>query len=423
MTRRNRQKILYLLIVCFFYQSRGLICEAQNVTSPYSILGIGDIETKDFGRYFFTGNAAVGRRDPSIYNISNPASLSSLTLKNINFDMVFRGKVSTFQMPGETTTTQPTKDFIVKRVSLAFKPSEKTGIAFGLKPYSTVNYQFLENQSILDGNTIIKKYIEGSGGINQAYFSAGRSLSKKLSVGITTSFLFGSLQRNTQYLSDNVDLNIVKEDRDHYTGFIFQGGVQYYTTGKKWSQIIGITSSISTGLKGQLSTEYFDTGDTIKKKVEDGRSFKLPATFAIGYSATYNKKTTFSAEAAYSNWKYQKADYINSYTNPTLSLSAGMEFSLQTDNPAGAKNKPYVGWGVHAENSYLRIKNQKLNDFSFSFGGGLSPFRNVSVYSGIEFGIRGDKTKDQIREKYTQFVLGITLRDLWLGTKKYGRYY
>lgn len=418
-----RLKILCHTFISITSQILTFACSAQNVTSPYSILGIGDIETKDIGRYFITGSSAVSRRDPGTYNISNPASLSSLTLKTMNLDLAFRGKTSTFLVPGETISSETTKDFIVKRISLAFKPSEKTGIAFGLKPYSTVNYKFQEDQTILDGNTLVSKYIDGSGGINQVYFSVGKSLTKKLSVGITSSFLFGSLQKNTQYLSNDISLYILRQEKDYYTGMSAQGGIQYNTIGKKWSHIFGITSSISTGLKGQLTTEYNTTEEVIEKNVDEKRSFNLPTTLNIGYSATYKNKVTFTTELAYNYWKYQKLDYTNSYTQPSISLSAGMEFSLNTANPAGIKSKPYIGWGVRAENSYLRIKNNPIPDYSFSLGGGLTAFKNVAIYTGIEIGVRGDKSKDQIREKYTQFILGINLKDIWLGTKKYGRYY
>ncbi|MEI9958396.1 MAG: hypothetical protein WDM90_19300 [Ferruginibacter sp.] len=58
---------------------------AQNVSSPYSILGIGDIESDDYGRYSASGSAAVPGGNPGYYNFSNPASLTGNTLQNHQF--------------------------------------------------------------------------------------------------------------------------------------------------------------------------------------------------------------------------------------------------------------------------------------------------------------------------------------------------
>jgi len=411
-----------ILFLSIFFSS-----EAQNVSSPYSILGIGDVDTKDFGRYFSSGNASIARRDATSYNFSNPASLTSLPFKTMHFDIAMRGKSSSFAFQGIDTATSITKDFIFKRATMAFKVSKKTGIAFGLRPYSSVNYKFQKDKVILDGNTSYTKYIEGYGGINQFYASAGTELNKRLSAGITTSWLFGSLQRTTLYSGSSISLGILKHETDFYTGAIFQGGLQYYSLpGRKWRHQLGLTTSVSTGLSGELTTEYIENDISIKSNTETGRNFKLPITVGIGYSAVSKDRLTLSVEGNFYNWSYQKVDYSNSFTYPAFRLSAGMDYSFKrVVNNVLYNNmsyeKSYISWGINIENSYLRIKNNPLWDYSFSLGGGLNITRNISVYTGLEVGIRGNKALDQIKEEYTQYTFGFTVKDIWLGPrfKKY----
>lgn len=394
-----------------------LLLVAQNVTSPYSILGIGDLDTKDFGRYFVSGSASIARRDAEAYNFSNPASLSSLPYKTMHFDVAMRGRISTFSSPEVDTVTRPSQDFIIKRVTLAFKLNQKTGIAFGFRPYSSVNYQFQLEQPILDGNTFYTKFIDGSGGINQVYFSAGTSLNKRMSAGFTASWLFGSLQKVTEYSSTSIFLDITKQENDFYYAGLFQGGFQYYSLpGKKWRHQVGITGSVSTNLSGELITEYTGSGVSIQKDIESGRNFKLPVTVGLGYSAVKNDKLTLSVEGNYYHWPYQEVEFSNSYTYPAVRISAGMEYSFKNKQWNNAYEKGFIGWGINAENSYIRIENDYLWDYSLSLGGGLN-LKNVSLYSGIEVGIKGNKGKAQIRESYTQYVLGITLKDIWIGPK------
>lgn len=203
--------------------------KAQNVSSPYSILGIGDIENNDYGRYSASGSASVSRREINYYNFSNPASLTVMPYKAINLDFGLRGRVSKFKLPGADTLTQPTKDFIVKRVTLAFKVTPKVAFAFGLKPYSSVNYKYLTSTALNDGNTDLIKSADGSGGLYQSYFSLAKSFGKHFSVGGTASWLFGSLHSTTEYYNSLIALDVIKTEDNFYNAAGILGGLQYYT--------------------------------------------------------------------------------------------------------------------------------------------------------------------------------------------------
>ena len=416
-------KYISTLLATIFAVVPVIFLKAQNVTSPYSILGIGDVDTKDFGRYFATGNASIAQRNTASYNFSNPASLTSLPFKTMNFDLAMRGRSSFFSAPGVDTSTGITKDFIVKRISMAFRLSQKTAVAFGLKPYSSVNYKYSSYKTILDGNTSYTKSVDGSGGINQVYTSLGRSFGKRFSAGITTSWLFGSLQRETGYSAGAIDLLTTQKETNFYNGAIFQGGLQYYSLpGKKWQHQIGLTFSAGTNLTGNLTTEYLENDTAVSTQVDNAQKFKLPTTIGVGYTAILDNKLSFSAEANYYNWPYQKVNYTNSYTDPSMRISIGMEYSKKVRNMNMINEKYYLGWGASIENSYIRIQNNYLTDYSFSFGGGYNLSRGVSVYGGFEIGNKGNKNYDQIKESYTQFILGITLKDIWIGPKVYRRY-
>lgn len=410
-----RRFVAYSGFFAIIYSIGCLEASAQNVTSPYSILGIGDIDTKQPGRYFISGNTALARRDIWAYNSSNPASLTALPFKTIHFDAFMQGKVSTFSVPEDDTATSPSRDFVMRRISMAFKVNNKTGFAFGLQPYSGVNYKLHEVKTVPDGTSSYDKEIDGSGGINQVYFSLGTSLGKKLSVGVTASYLFGSLNRSTRYYNSFMDMT--KQEYDFYWGGLFTGGIQYYSLpGKKWQQRLGAVVSVSTNLHGQLTTEYTDNGTSINKTIEDDRFFNLPVSAGIGYSATNTNGLTLSVEGNYYNWKYQEVNYTNSYTYPSLRASAGLEYSFSKKEIPGLETA-FVGMGITAQNSYIRVRGDKLWDMSVSLGGGMNLTRSLAFYTGLDIGKKGDKKSGKIQENYTQFVFGITLKDIWLGPK------
>jgi len=414
------QKKIILFFIVLLISTASI---AQNVSSPYSILGIGDIENNDYGRYNASGNAAVSRREAGFYNFSNPASLTAMPYKAINFDFALRGRVSKFKLQGADTLTAATKDFIVKRVSIAFKVTKTTAFAFGIRPYSSVNYQYAAVAAISDGYDVYLKNVDGSGGINQTYFSFAKAINQHVSVGATASWLFGSLQNTTAYYNPAIGLDITRTAHDFYNAAGLQGGIQYYSlAGKKWQHTFGLTANVYTKLKGENTTEYLESGSALKTLSPVNIEFKTPVTVSAGYSIANRQGISFHVQGTYNKWPTQKVNYKNSFTKDAYGVNAGVEYSKRIITPNVILEKYYVAMGVRMEQSYLLINNRHINDYAVSFGGGKNISQILSVNTGIEFGRRGSASLNQIQENYFQFNVGFTLKNFWFGTKRFGRY-
>jgi len=396
---------------------------AQNVSSPYSILGIGDIDNNDYGRYSASGSATVSRRDADSYNFSNPASLTAIPYKTLNFDFGFRGKVSKFKLVGADTLSSPSKDFIIKRVSLAFKVTKKTGIAFGLKPFSSVNFQYTADASLSDGNADYLKYTEGSGGINQVYFSIGREIKSRLSVGATASWLFGSLQNSIEYYNPQLALDITRKTANFYNSAGLQGGLQYYTKpNKTWQHIFGLTATAYTSLQGEQTTDYEEAGVNIKTLAAEKIKFEMPVSVIAGYSITNKHGSSFHLQGDYHNWGTKKLNYTNTYIKDAYGLHAGFEYSSKASTSKFTYEKYHLAIGARFESSYLVLGNDHLDDYAITLGGGKNLSRFISLNAGFEIGQRGSSSLNQIQENYYQFNIGLTLKDIWFGTKRFGRF-
>ncbi len=395
----------------------GGIANAQNVTSPYSTLGLGDIDTKTTGRYAISGSAAVSRRNSNAYNDANPASLTSLALKVVNFDLLGRGRASSFQAGTADTISAVSKDFVIRNISLAFRPHLRTGFAFGLKPYSSVNYKYTLPDAVynneLNGYT---RSVGGTGGINQVYASFGYALSRHLSAGVTASYLFGTTQKNTNYFDPGVSLDISRESYQFYSGSTVLAGLQYYTDAKRnWQHTIGWTGTIGTDLKGYAKTEYLSADSVFLENSNGSVSFDMPASTSLGYTASNKQGLSLSAQAAYYHWPRQQLNYTNTYTSPSVRLSAGWEYAKTARSLTGDAyyEKFYLGMGAVAQNSYYHLSGNKIWDYSVTLGGGYNFSGSFQLHSGIEFGYKGQQDLGQIRERYTQFTLGVTIRSLW----------
>ena len=408
-------------VVAFFMMMVN--APAQNTTSPYSILGVGDIETKDFGRWYGMGSTSLAMSSPYYINASNPASLMALDERVMNFDLANRGKSANFMYPTTDTFTATTKDFSVRRISLAFKPNKNWAFSVGLKPYSTINYMLVEVNPAFNNSSLLAKTVDGSGGLNQVYIAYARKLGKNLSMGLTTSYYFGSANIKTDYYGTALSSSLNRQEYNIMSAFQFQLGLQYnMQISPAVKQHFGITLSNPATVTQRLETEYFSNEVSVKKNNETKRNFELPLTAGAGYAITFNDKITFGADAVFSNWKKQKVDYPNSYTTPSARLNAGFEYVKKRKIKGYAFENWYLQAGFNYENNYISVQNRDLNSYGITAGFGKNLSRMLSVYTGYEFGKKGNKSSGQITEQYSQFILGFTLKEFWFNYSKYGRY-
>jgi hypothetical protein len=265
--------------------------------------------------------------------------------------------------------------------------------------------------------------VEGNGGINQVFVSAGRILNSHWSAGITASWLFGTIQRATFYYGSSISLDLLQKEDNFLNAAKAQAGVQYYTTpGRKWQHTAGLTVSAATALQGQLTSSYSENGSIITEAFSDGERYQLPVSVGAAYTATLRGRLSISAQASYYHWKKQPVNYKNSYTAPAARLGAGLQYSFFKNTFQGKIERSFLAIGLSAGNNYIRINNRQLRDYSVTAGGGFNPFPHISLYSGLEWGVKGRTSLSQVQENYMQFSLGIILKDFWMGTKKTGRF-
>src|ERR1700760_1909338 len=97
---------MYLLTHNFFSKKHNLLTVmilmgclqtfSQNVTSPYSIIGIGDIESSYFNRTSGMANTGIAYRNSGYIILNNPASLSDLQNQLFLVELAGRGKFVSF---------------------------------------------------------------------------------------------------------------------------------------------------------------------------------------------------------------------------------------------------------------------------------------------------------------------------------------
>lgn len=397
---------------------------AQNSSSPYSVLGIGDIENSSFNRYTGMANAGVALSDSKNINNSNAASLTGLNQHFYTFEISTRYKQAIFDGAGVTAPDNKSGDFAVRRINLGIKVSKRWGSSVGLQPFSTANYSYSAYKNIQGTLKNVAASYEGDGGVNQFYWANGYQLTKNTSIGVTSSFLFGSLQQTENLISsDNTTASLTTKKniflRNYYFNFAMQTG---FKINSKWQTRYGLTYSPKTDLYAEYTTDVTSSdGVSIKNEITKNDFFTLPGSFNAGIAFIKNAEYTYTINAQSQNWgalNYRGTNYQLINSNK---LSLGFQHSKTEKNYyKQVYEKSYFQLGLYAGQSYLKVKNIPITDFGGSIGYGINSRTSpISLLMALEGGRRGTSNKNILSENYINLNFTFSYVDVLFRGKKY----
>lgn len=420
--------------------------------SPYSRFGIGDLADDNLHHLKQMSGLGSSYADAFHINIMNPASYSHL--RTTSFDLgvyANRGVIKS----DDVTAKQWTGN--LEYISLAFplynplnqlldreERKFSLGMAFTIKPHSTVSYDISSQSEIDSIGSIVRSY-NGTGGSYK--FLWGNSMKyKNLSLGLNLGYLFGNIDYNRNI--DFVDLNNARVNRftNEYTlkGFLYDFGLLYtHVLNKKDLESdqavqaknlnIGLTLNSATGFSTNSDITYIgefivgnsvniDTASTSQRGIEgDGR---LPGTIGLGVNYQQGDKFALGIDYRRSGWSkyYNEANKeAENVFNDTQSFAIGGYFRPNYKSFTNYWHRVYYRFGVYHKEDPRVIQGTQMKKQGVTMGLGL-PFvfqRKVShVNLGVDIGRRGWDTP--ISENYVRFTLGFTFNDdEWFVKRKY----
>ena len=167
-------------IITFLFITH-LVSAQKGTLSPYSFYGLGEplfegtIDQRSMG-------GLVAHVDSIHFNILSPASLADLKL--INYAVGANHSSRKFSSEDNSTNNVTAG---IDYMSVAI-PTKYFGFGFGLIPKTAVGYRLSVDDQV-DGVNTNSNY-EGSGGINQVFFSLGFSPVKNAGIGLAVHYNF-----------------------------------------------------------------------------------------------------------------------------------------------------------------------------------------------------------------------------------------
>lgn len=403
----NRYLFTLLLMISF----RAV---AQDYNAPYSIYGVGDLEQRFYDRSIGMANSSLSLVSSPMYQfLKNPASLSGLERSNLYVNMALTGRTVTYAGDVIDEGNRSTRDFSIKSFSLATKLNNYWASSIGFMPLSYAGYRYTATKTVEGSDDTYGGDYEGDGGLYNVYWNNALALGKHFSVGVRSSFIFGSLNLTETLSGEALASPIVTKTRDYYNNFRFEFGSIYRgKVSKDWMLALGGKFTTQTALNSDRTVTITE-GTTIIKEDEQAKGdvFYLPVSYDAGISFTHKNRLTFAVDYTYQPWSdLQQRGYGYSLID-SRRLSAGIQFSNQVEAWGRRYEKNYIQAGFFTNNSYLRVRNTPINEIGGSIGYGGYLTGNLFYGLSLEAGRRGTIANGLIKENYVQGTLTLSLRE------------
>lgn len=446
-----------VLLACAAPVAASAQTSSINAFSPYTMYGIGEVNTPGTMVMRSMGGAGVAMRSVNSVNLLNPAAHSAAPRKTFLFN---------FGLEGQNFYNAQTAEGIAKRTSyntfnfhdIAFQmPLGKgLGLGFSLTPYSSVGYRMKYDHSLdpsdpVAGNVGLVRYnYEGEGDVTQVKLGVGWEIFRNFSFGAALQYYWGNINRSfvmtpVPFVGEGTYSSTVGEDK--YGVSSFKGSV-----GVQWSPIRNTKRALTIGAAyefgGDLSprvTKRIYVGDLYSSIVHDDVSqlpLVLPRQLTAGVHYQ-NTRWNLCLDYVYQDWGSRnsgsvstgvsgadRTSYEVAYTN-TGTLRAGAEFSPNRYDV----RRPLRRWYYRAGFSYgsynQTFNGHALSQYAATLGVGIPVnfFAFSSIDVGVEYGRRGYNIAERVglvRQQYFKIAVGFSLfasstenQEYWFMRPKY----
>lgn len=320
--------------------------------------------------------------------------------------------------------------------------SQRLTSVIGLAPYSEADYNSYYEYSLPDSTTV-RENNTARGGLNQLFLSFGYDVTRHLSLGLQSGFIFGSINsENFSQLKTAIDSEYANRSGQvqevYHKAFAFKPSVFYTIPIKTLRDSsmffnIGATYSFVTGTRGDGKTTFENRniyGIVLSDSTVEsgGVTTPFPSELAIGVALQKGRVWSVGADFTYSTWMStgtnptQGFDYINAYR-----LSVGAETKLLGEYRSLTPKTPVIRIGAAVQRLPFLIQNSYINDYSVSIGASIpvgrlnpadknQPLNKVSL--AITGGSQGSKSLGPGQEYYVRLSAGILITDKWFTRRR-----
>jgi hypothetical protein len=406
------RRIWFTIIFSVLLISMGF---SQTNNQPYSIHAIGDITDNIINRTSGLASTGIAYRNNRYLITNNPASLSALDNQFFAGEIGVNGQYIDYSGNSVSQTNHQSSDITFKRFALGTKIFRHWGSAVGLVPYSEENYEYSGNRPIGGTGLTLPTYDEGYGGINKVFWANGYEFLNHFSIGITTSYLFGSINNKNIILGQGTSIYLSKNNNTFFDNLYLDYGLQYYgSINAHWDFTVGAVFANQQNLRTETNINVIDLDSNVLRNKATVGNYTIPTSYGIGFSLTRNKKYTLVADYKFQNWSSLRSSTGDFFYENSQRASVGIEISNKKVAYNTLYETSFFQAGFYYNKTYLIVNGTAINDIGGSIGIGVNSKRSIlSFMVVLQYGIKGTTANNLLRENYGNLSFIFSMRDFW----------
>jgi hypothetical protein len=402
----------FTVIFTVLFISTGM---GQTNNEPYSIHAIGDITDNIINRTSGMASTGIAYRNNRWLITNNPAALSALDNSFFCGEIGVNGQYIDYSGTPVSQTAHQSSDITFKRFAFGTKIFKHWGSSVGLVPYSEENYEYSGSRPIGGNGGTLPTYDQGYGGVNKVYWANGYQISPHFSIGLTTSYLFGSINNKNIVFGQGTSIYISKANNTFFDNINLDYGLQYFTSiNKHWDVSLGVIYSNQQNLNTETTVTVLDLdSNVLRSKISVG-TYTIPTSYGMGIVVTKDNKYKFLADYKFQNWSTLSTATGDFMYKNSQRASLGFEYSKRKMAYNTLYETTFYQAGFYYNKTYLIVNGTEINDIGGTIGIGTNSKRSpLSFMFVIQYGIKGTVNNNLIRENYLNMSFIFSFRDFW----------
>jgi hypothetical protein len=162
-----------------------------------------------------------------------------------------------------------------------------------------------------------------------------------------------------------------------------------------------------------ITKSYSSSSEIISTTSKNAYSKKLPLDLGFGVSFLYGPKWVGTFDFKQSNWNDANLIFDSNKLTTNYSYRGGIEYAPKEEKQSFRQTVRYR-LGYRYETGYIKVFNNQIHEQALSVGFGM-PIRKDKSYANfsIEFGTRGTKAANLVKEDFIKFNCSLNLFDRW----------
>jgi len=405
-----------LVLIIIFSLSVFVALGQNNTNSPYSVFGIGELEYTGGGRNMAMGGSGIALRSDIFLNSTNPASLTAIPGQSLSTDLGINFRLTNLKNQYKSANVLNGN---ISWATLAFPINRTFAAGLSLNPKSSVGYTIYSRKGIEGADVSYPVTYKGEGGLSEAAFSLGALVTKKLSLGIRGSILWGNMTKNSEE-TPSFGSAITRIDQTRYSGIYFKSGFQYQSKlNEKTVFTLGGIGESSGYLNGSSDLTINSGAVNVITQTKQVSQIKLPFKAGLGMALEFKDKYLLTFDYDRSDWKNADLNLNSKKLEVNNSYHLGLEIAPKNDRLHLGHTAKYRIGGWY-QSGYLNIYGTQISSFAATCGVSI-PIRKdrSSINLAVEAGRQGTMNNQLIRETYVKLNCSFTLWEHWFTQRKF----